>query len=141
MQTFLPYHDIKQSVKVLDRQRLGKQRVEGMQILHTLIGVSDGWSNHPAVLMWKGHEAALCKYTIECCNEWTRRGYVDNIKPRVMSILEYCFQSNDTLPDYFDDEFHLSHQSNLVRKDPIHYGAFFKVNPDLPYKWPVQTNA
>ena len=33
MQTFLPYKDIQKSVKCLDYRRLGKQRVEAMQIL------------------------------------------------------------------------------------------------------------
>ena len=38
MQTFLPYADFPGSAKVLDRKRLGKQRVECCQILNTLLG-------------------------------------------------------------------------------------------------------
>ena len=33
MQTFLPFPDFQQSAAVLDRVRLGKQRVEALQIL------------------------------------------------------------------------------------------------------------
>jgi len=33
MQTFLPYPDLRDSVACLDNKRLGKQRVEAMQIL------------------------------------------------------------------------------------------------------------
>lgn len=39
MQTFLPYPSAEQSAKVLDTQRLGKQRVECLQILATLCDI------------------------------------------------------------------------------------------------------
>ena len=42
MQIFLPYADIEQSARVLDTQRLMKQRVESYQILNTLQGKSKG---------------------------------------------------------------------------------------------------
>ncbi len=38
MQTFLPYADFERSAAVLDRQRLGKQRVETLQIFQALTG-------------------------------------------------------------------------------------------------------
>ena len=52
MQTFLPYDDFVKSAKVLDYRRLGKQRVEAMQLLKAISG-QGGWRNHPAALMWK----------------------------------------------------------------------------------------
>ena len=36
MQTFLPYADLRDSVVCLDNKRLGKQRVECLQILNVL---------------------------------------------------------------------------------------------------------
>ena len=36
MQTFLPYPDFAESAKVLDNKRLGKQRVECLQIMKAL---------------------------------------------------------------------------------------------------------
>ena len=36
MQTFLPYESFEESAKVLDYRRLGKQRVEGMQIINAI---------------------------------------------------------------------------------------------------------
>ena len=58
MQTFLPYKDFRKSLQCLDYRRLGKQRVEAMQIHNILTGKneSSAWVNHPAVKMWKGHE-------------------------------------------------------------------------------------
>jgi len=38
----------------------------------------------------------------------------------------------------YDEEFHASHRSNLLRKDPEYYGRFgWQELPDLPYLWPV----
>ena len=37
-----------------------------------------------------------------------------------------------------DQDFHRSHQSSPLRKDPEHYGPMFPGVPeDLPYVWPV----
>lgn len=46
---------------------------------------------------------------------------------------------SDTIPPWLGMRaLHLSHQSNLVRKDPEHYGRLFQNVPgDLPYVWPV----
>ena len=53
MQTFLPYPDFAESARCLDRQRLGKQRVETAQILRCIVeNRTGGWANHPAVRMW-----------------------------------------------------------------------------------------
>ena len=64
MQTFLPYADFKQSAQCLDMKRLGKQRVEALQIHNIVSGkrTSGGWMNHPAVAMWQGHAEALADY-------------------------------------------------------------------------------
>jgi hypothetical protein len=52
MQTFVPYgDDFHRNADALDIRRLGKQRVEGLQILRCLSGLSTGWRNHPIVKM------------------------------------------------------------------------------------------
>ncbi len=62
MQTFLPYPDFEASARVLDDRRLGKQRVEALQVLRALTRAQYGWKHHPAVRMWAGHEEALAAY-------------------------------------------------------------------------------
>ena len=62
MQTFLPYSSFKDTAKVLDYRRLGKQRVEGMQIIQTIEN-QNGWKNHPIVKMWTPYVPALKQYT------------------------------------------------------------------------------
>lgn len=134
MQTFLPHPDLFRSAAVLDDRRLGKQRVEAMQILKALRGETKGWVNHPATRMWAGHEAALRIYLRACIKEWIRRGFVNNMECPDMVEL----QAGD-LPSWFgDDRVHASHRSNLLRKNPVHYGTFgWTEGPDLPYHWPV----
>ena len=142
MQTFLPYSDFTASAQTLDRQRLGKQRVEALQILNVLTGatVSKGWRNHPAVLMWQGHEGALVRYTLAICAVWTGKGYKDTVAGKVQALEAlYLSDQEDTDPSWLGrEDIHLSHRSNLSRKLPVHYGALWpEVPADLPYVWPV----
>lgn len=138
MQTFLPEDSFIRSAKVLDRQRLGKQRVEAWQILRALRGETKGWTTHPATIMWSGYETALAEYAATMCTEWARRGYVDNMYPRFAAILREA-NHHVVLPHWLgDEEFHASHRSNLLRKDYEFYSRYDWTEPDnLPYVWPA----
>lgn len=136
MQTFLPYADYACSARALDRARLGKQRIEAYQILRVLLSITKGWSNHPAVRMWRGHERSLACYTLIMCDEWKRRGYNDTVSDKVLELLK-LLPPQQSAPRHFTAAFRLSHQSNLIRKDPVFYGPQFSgVRADLPYMWP-----
>jgi hypothetical protein len=80
--------------------------------------------------MWGSYKSALAVYHNTMIKEWIRRGYKNNMK-----ILEVGFYM---LPPWIGDEnFHLSHRSNLIRKFPEHYRKFWPDVPDdLPYIWP-----
>jgi hypothetical protein len=136
MNTFLPYPDYAKSARVLDRQRLGKQRIETYQILLALTKEEYGWKRHPATLMWQGHEYQLAKYGVAVCDEWIARGYNDTMREKFLLFLK-TVKGKRTKPKWFGDRaFHRAMQSNLVRKDPAHYRKFFKRVPDdLPYTW------
>ena len=148
MQTFLPYSNFQESAKALDNKRLGKQRVEAWQILRTIkAGESaKGWRNHPAVNMWRGHELALCDYGLSMCTEWRARGYNDNLTEQFLNssvelMKELAEHAGDiveaTIPAWLgDDRLHLSHQSNLIRKDYEYYKLKFPNAPEgLAYFW------
>lgn len=141
MQTFLPHADFKKTARSLDYRRLGKQRVEAWQVLRALNGMTRGWRNHPAVLMWNGYERALCEYAIAICDEWIARGYNDTMRERFVQWSSQLDDNNEQLrmpPWIGNQEFHKSHQSNLVRKFPEHYKEQFPDVPDdLEYLWPV----
>jgi len=134
--TFLPYADFKQVAQSLDDRRLGKQRVEALQILRANLGLTVGWRNHPAAVMWRGHEGMLAKYAITICDEWVRRGYTDNTKQQVIELMKQHKLKPIKKPWWLGvAQFHESHQSNLKRKLPEHYA--YEVDDDLPYKWPM----
>lgn len=130
--TFLPYPDFVQSAKALDYKRLGKQRVEAWQILSALRGQTQGWVNHPATKMWRGHEKLLCEYGIAICDEWISRGYKDTMRERFIAV--HSELPDCELPFWFTNrQLFKSHKSNLKRKDPDHYD--FDVDADMPYLW------
>ncbi len=155
MQTFLPYSDYRKSSQCLDRQRLGKQRVEALQLLQTFMPnyQSKAWRNHPARLMWKRNVISLACYGLAVCDEWLMRGYKDTCYDKIMSLaFEYAelgkpweyyrphieLISIEHKPEWLGrEDFHASHRSNLLRKDPVWYGQFNWNEPDnLAYIWP-----
>jgi hypothetical protein len=150
VQTFLPYADFAASAAALDDLRLGKQRVEALQVLRALTRVGYGWKRHPAVRMWAGHAEGVAAYGLAVCQEWaTVRGRADTCAgtigadlaapglppPRTQAELAAAHR----LPDWLGDErVHRSHRAALVRKDPGFYGPLFPgADPELPYFWPA----
>ncbi|WP_109004706.1 MSMEG_6728 family protein [Streptomyces rishiriensis] len=167
MQTFLPCPDFRASALVLDRRRLGKQRVEALQVLRGLVRPGYGWRRHPAVRMWTGYEEALVRYGLEICRAWCDLGHQDTCAATLVADFRAAqplaptatatstvtssaalsapvrdqarlAAAGDLPPWLGDDAFHRSHRSALVRKDPVVYAPLFPDVPDdLPYVWPV----
>lgn len=141
MQTFLPYASFRQSAKVLDRARLGKQRVETLQIMKVLSNAGTAWLNHPATQMWSPYPCALMKYQVAICEEWISRGYKDTCLEKTRDIhREHCEHDPKAPPWLFSHAFHVAHRSNLLRKNPEWYSQFpgFDVPDDLEYVWPTR---
>lgn len=140
MQTFLPYKDFAESAKCLDNKRLGKQRVECLQILNCLLVKETRWKNHPAIKMWRGYEYWLCRYGLTICNEWQKRGYKDTCYGKIETIeFNYLQCHKSDFPKWITDEFCQSHRSNLLRKNLEYYSKFgWNVPNDLPYIWPTK---
>lgn len=153
MQTFLPFRDFYKISKCLDYRRLGKQRVEALQIIRILELEEDSpfefemlkaakripWLNHPAVRMWRGYLPTLKSYHNHMITEWVHRGYKNTMKYK--SIKASDIIENRIYPTwwYHNDEVFRSHRSNLLRKNREHYAQYFESDlPDnLPYVWPV----
>src|SRR3954471_3690510 len=149
MQTFVPVADFEQSARLLDSPRLGKQRVETLQILRALELPDYGWATHPAVLMWRGRTSALVAYGLAMVRVWRERGFADTthaqiaeFAPSVVGCLQAELSADALLPSWIGDEaLHRSHRSNLLAKDPGFYRPrfteLFGPEPDdLPYVWP-----
>lgn len=140
MQTFLPTSNFAESAKYLDYRRLGKQRVEVLQLLNSFHKPNyKGWKNHPAREMWRGYENALVMYGQAICNEWISRGYKDTCFGKITA--HYNGNLNSELPSWVGrEDIHLSHKSNLIRKYPEYYKPFWPDVPDnLEYIWVKNT--
>ena len=130
MQTFLPYPNFKKSAEILDYRRLGKQRVEALQILKAVQNENYGWKSHPIVKMWKGFESALIEYKNTMIHEWISRGYNNNM------MLDAVSEQIVYPPWLGIKEFHASHRSNLLNKDLEYYSQFnWKEKPGMDYIW------
>ena len=133
--TFLPFPDYDKSAESLDNKRLGKQRVEALQILKANLGKTKGWRNHPAAVMWRGHEGQLFLYIVSICKRWINLGYKDTVLEQAIELSKELPPETFNRPWWLGKRgFHRSHRSNLKRKDPNHYK--FPVPDDLPYLWP-----
>lgn len=152
MQTFLPYADFVATAKVLDAKRLGKQRVETIQVLRGLVVAGYGWRHHPAVKMWRGYEEALVRYGLDMVDVWTATGRADTTAATLLADLgtraevrtqEALALAGELPPWLGDPAVHHSHQSALLRKDPGFYRPLFgpDVPDDLPYVWPASDRA
>lgn len=129
MQVFIPFPVFQTSISCLDNRRLGKQRVECLQILRAIETPGYGYANHPVNNMWRNHTDALKYYCNLCIDEWIGRNFNNNmVYYEVPNVIE--------IP-VFRDEVYLSHRSNLLRKSPTHYAKLFEpdLRNDLPYIW------
>ncbi|MFI7707308.1 MSMEG_6728 family protein [Nonomuraea sp. NPDC049480] len=150
MQTFLPYPDFAATAAVLDPRRLGKQRVEVLQILRALTVPGYGWRHHPVVKMWAGYEEALVRYGLEVCDRWRSAGRPDTCAATITWEVAQLrgtatvrrqpeLAAAAELPPWLGDEaLHRSHRSALLRKDPGFYRPVFGDDEpdDLAYVWP-----
>ena len=128
MQTFLPCPRFDETARVLDTKRLGKQRVEAIQVVRALTVPGYGWRHHPAAAMWAGYEEALVRYGLDICAAWCLLGHADTCATTMVTDLTQNAFANLGWDDI---------KSVLVRKDPGHYRTFFPDVPDdLEYVWP-----
>ena len=134
MQTFLPSSSPLYTAMALDNKRLNKQILECYQILKVLATNGKAWRNHPAVLMWDGHENALVKYVNHMIAEAKHRGIkTDKNEENINTLVSiYSKQWDDSEPEWMKDKEKLgrivaTHRANLYRKDPIYYSEYAKV--------------
>lgn len=151
MQTFLPSMDFAQTAEILDRQRLNKQALEAWQIMMTNLKLDPegnhrepkGWYNHPATLMWRGHEMALLGYIRAMVSEWILRGYKSTILDKAEATLAQGIKNglvvypHGDLPQWANDPekaeaIASSHRRALLSKNYQWYKKF---------SWPEDTGS
>lgn len=135
MQIFLPYLTYDMCARVLDRQRLGKQRVECKQIMMAIDGETKAWANHPVVKMWKPYPQSLLRYAIAACDEWIARGYRDNLRKwfRARQKRELILS-----PEWLTMHLASQYRGLLLYKDPEWYGQFgWRDHPIEKIRYPI----
>lgn len=148
MQTFLPFPDFKQTAKVLDYRRLGKQRLEALMCLELILGIrDDNWKYHPVYHMWRAYPEALSLYISTICHEWINRGYKDTRLEKLKALNQKLNFKFIYFPSWLGDErFHASHRSILLGKNYDWYSQFdWSEKPAImdkkgnwSYFWPVK---
>jgi len=150
VQTFLPYPDFAATAAVLDPRRLGKQRVEALQVLRAMTRPGYGWRHHPVVRMWAGYAEALVCYGLAVCAAWRDSRRADTVAATLRAEFsgevrgQHDLAVAGELPPWLGWEpLHRSHRSVLLRKDPDWYRPRFHddLPADLPYEWPVSDRA
>jgi hypothetical protein len=113
-------------------RRLGKQRLEALQLINFIENNHTAWKNHPARLMWEGYTDALKIYLDIVIKEWIRRGYRNTmVAPELKGL--------PILPPWIGDErFHSSHRSALLFKSDYYKQFNWIDEPKLNYYWPVR---
>lgn len=126
MQTFIPYPDVIESLRVLDKRRLGKQRVEAKQLIDTILDrpmpngkQRHGWRNHPAAVMWRNYLPALIYYYNSSLVVFEERGGKnDKLQPEDHIVIDELRQAD--LPWWWGNEqVHSSHRSRLLFKGQL----------------------
>lgn len=129
MNTFLPYPCFQKSAEALDNKRLGKQRVEVLQL------VNGSWKHHPAALMWQPYRDALIEYGMVVCKVWQARGFRDTVWTSLYMLRE---SREVVYPTWLGShKLHSSHRANLLRKDEAFYRKYgWTETPIEGYFWP-----
>lgn len=144
----------------LDNKRLFKQALEGWQILMNLTELDPqgnyrepaGWSNHPAVKMWRGSELLLFIYIMAMIKEWRARGFkttLDDKLIKTMTHAKFLGKVGTSTPAWMRDhdlfkEIASSHRKALLTKHYEHYNQFNwpedkGVAPkSYDYVWPIK---
>jgi hypothetical protein len=132
MITFIVTADLIMNARLLDSKRLGKQRIEALQILKA-IEMGTGWVHHPMTKAWRPYPMALKYYTNCIIKEFIRRG-----GHNTLSLFE--LPEMIIFPWWLSwERLHQSHRMMLFRKNPDFYGNQFSIDPSYSaygYIWP-----
>lgn len=140
MQTFLPSADYAETAYFLDNKRLNKNALEAWQLMLVNLKLDPegnhreprGWANHPAALMWRGHEGALLEYIEAMTREWVGRGYKTTIFDKARKTLDAALRLNLSFsldkPRWMKTlsvlDVTSSHRLALLAKNYEHYSQF-----------------
>lgn len=161
---FIIVPNIQLTADMMDKKRIGKQRIEVKQIIDILEEIDKNGSSksksrvsHPAIKSWIGYTNHLKVYFNIIVRKWISYGFKNNyelydIDERPYNIVPCIFDGKTASYDIskFNQysfpfwvsfpPFYMSHQASLCRKDPLHYRGLLRdeLKPFLNngYFWP-----
>lgn len=153
IQTWLPYPSLSLSAEALSADHLNTQRWHNWQLISLLcvyiLDESESsynltncvWKHHPLVLQWKSHLSLLMQYQRNVCRrDAGKSGILEQCETLFEDVVsrELCESEVSIVPAWLGQyAYHHSHQSNLIRKDSVHYRPQFSdATEGLPYVWP-----
>lgn len=125
VQVFVPQPDIVESLNILDKRRLAKQRVEAKQLIDTILNrpmangqPRTGWRNHPAAVMFRQYLPCLIYYyNMSLVIHEGRGGKNEKLQPESLPV-----ESLDDIvyPHWWgDDSIHRTHRGRLLFKGKL----------------------
>lgn len=156
MQTYFISADPTETAESLGAKELIQQIDDVLLILVTINQTADtGFSAHPVVKMWRGHEVYLAHYGLIMCDEaLTNRpvhmisqsaGVIGEITQKRADIEQHLDwsasgeYSMEPPPWVRDPNLHKAHKSELLRANPSLYDKYWPDVPmDVPCYWPVK---
>jgi hypothetical protein len=156
----LPYADFKRSAQVLSHKDVVWQRDVAWNVLTRIIS---GDTVDSGVAMWKRYGLSLTTHTLILCDEMRARGFNEGLRDIVLArVCDVAGVSVETLeatchqdvlesdvvqeisgrrmlPFWFGrNEVHLSHQAELLRRNPPWYQQFrWAADKHTELVWPV----
>lgn len=123
--------------RVLDKQRLNKQKVEAKEILDASLidsniqqNIRRGWINHPAVKMWKGYSNGLRYYFNKITEECINRGMKNNMQLYEFTENQLNNIHQETIEEYLaQKEYIITERQEQINFDKIILPWWFNWEP------------
>lgn len=136
---WLPFRLMHQNVAVLSDEHLEDVLQEGLEVLRSY--VMGRQFQHDEDQMWQGNCGWLQSYVRDAEMELQQRGYDPD--PGPIQAFSHFLKKNLSVaprpPHWLGSAaFHISHRSQLIRSDPVHYARLLPLNTplELPFVWP-----
>lgn len=152
MITWLPYQNYRKVARILDSHRITNQIKTNYVLMKLSFQLTVApeeparFYSHPAFQMWHPYQLSLLKYQVAMCEEQIKRGKTVAMLPRTYELVDQYLRLGGELsqgrPKWLGMKaLHISHQSNLVHKDPERYRKYFPDVPDhFEYFWPTKVH-
>lgn len=144
LNTWLPYDNYAESADILTDRHIFMQLQDCTKLLYWLTEMplnrrtpSKAQLEHPCVIQWRGYVPSLYDYTLEIMMVAYERSSLTNKQEQISEMAEninildgLVSNMKEETPSWLGNEdYHLSHKSNLIR---LSRSAYESIWPDVP---------